>query len=278
MIVRMWHGRVPAAKAAAYREFLNARAIPDYRSVPGNIGAQILERSDGDATHFITLTHWESLEAIRAFAGDDLDRAKYYPEDASFLLELEPTVVHYEVVGRSIADGGVFQDSHSQPVMGDSPPDSHFRVEQIDHVELFVPDRREAAAWYRRVLGLEAVAEYESWSEDPQGPLMISSDGGSTKLALFRGVPQASRPTAGFHLVAFRVSALAFAQFVERVSELQLMDHRGRHVAPGLVVDHGKAYSIYFSDPFGHRLELTTYEYNQASRELARLSRKEQPS
>lgn len=101
MIVRMWHGRVPPAKAQAYREFLIRRAIPDYRSVPGNLSVQILERHAPDAIHFITLTTWESLGAIRAFAGDDLERAKYYPEDESFLLEFEPKVVHYEVVGGS---------------------------------------------------------------------------------------------------------------------------------------------------------------------------------
>lgn len=47
------------------------------------------------------MTFWESLDAIRGFAGDDLEKAKYYPEDAEFLLEYEPRVVHYEVVGRS---------------------------------------------------------------------------------------------------------------------------------------------------------------------------------
>jgi heme-degrading monooxygenase HmoA len=101
MIVRMWHGRVPTAKAAAYREFTNGRAIPDYRSVPGNLSVHVLERAEGEVTHFVTLTFWESLEAIRAFAGADLEKAKYYPEDAEFLLEYEPRVVHYEVVGRS---------------------------------------------------------------------------------------------------------------------------------------------------------------------------------
>jgi heme-degrading monooxygenase HmoA len=101
MIVRMWHGKVPADKAKAYREFLNARAIPDYRSVAGNISVHILERAEGDVTHFITLTFWENLESIKAFAGDDVEIAKYYPEDKDFLLEFEPHVVHYEVVGRS---------------------------------------------------------------------------------------------------------------------------------------------------------------------------------
>ena len=104
MIVRMWHGRVPAAKAAAYRAFLNARAIPDYRSVAGNLGVYILERADGDVTHFITLTFWKSLDHIRAFAGEDVEQAKYYPEDQDFLLEFEPTVVHYAVAGMEVPE------------------------------------------------------------------------------------------------------------------------------------------------------------------------------
>jgi catechol 2,3-dioxygenase-like lactoylglutathione lyase family enzyme len=137
-------------------------------------------------------------------------------------------------------------------------PSDGFRVDQIDHVEPFVPDRRLAADWYRRVLGLEVTPEYEHWVEDPRGPLMISSDGGSTKLALFQGAPQGQRETAGFHLVAFRVGAATFAEFLRRLADLDLTDHRDRHVTADLVVDHEKAYSIYFSDPFGHRLELTT--------------------
>lgn len=101
MITRMWHGRVPTAKAQAYRAFLNTRAIPDYRSVEGNISVHILERTDGDVTHFITLTFWKDMGSIKAFAGEDAEAAKYYPEDKDYLLEFEPRVVHYEVVGQS---------------------------------------------------------------------------------------------------------------------------------------------------------------------------------
>ena len=101
MIARIWHGKVPAAKADAYREFLKARAIPDYQSVDGNLSVHILERSEGTITHFITLTFWKDFDSIKAFAGDDVEAAKYYPEDQDFLLEFEPTVLHYEVVGQS---------------------------------------------------------------------------------------------------------------------------------------------------------------------------------
>ncbi len=101
MIARMWHGRVPTAKAKAYRAFLNARAIPDYQSVEGNISVHILERTEENITHFITLSFWESMKVIQGFAGQDVETAKYYPEDNDFLLEFEPRVVHYEVVGQS---------------------------------------------------------------------------------------------------------------------------------------------------------------------------------
>ena len=93
---------------------------------------------------------------------------------------------------------------------------------------------------------------------------MISSDGGTTKLALFTGEPQGERATSGFHLVAFRVGAAAFRSFLDRLPDLGLTNHRGQAVTPDLVADHAAAYSIYFCDPFGHRLELTTYEYEEA--------------
>jgi catechol 2,3-dioxygenase-like lactoylglutathione lyase family enzyme len=136
-----------------------------------------------------------------------------------------------------------------------------FRVLQIDHVELIVPDRHEAAGWYQRILGLDVLPEYQEWAADPSGPLMISSDDGNTKLALFEGQPERSKPTGGFHLVAFRVKAGDFMDFLRRLTDLQLRDHQGDPVTSDAVVDHHKAYSIYFSDPYGHELEVTTYEY-----------------
>jgi heme-degrading monooxygenase HmoA len=104
MICRIWHGRTPRARADEYAVFLERRAIPDYRSVPGNIDVSVLRRDDGDVTHFLTVTHWVSEQAIRAFAGDDILKAKYYLEDAAFLLEFEPEVQHFEVLTKQAAD------------------------------------------------------------------------------------------------------------------------------------------------------------------------------
>jgi len=75
--------------------------IPDYASIRGNVSVHVLERREEDVTHFITMTFWTGMEAVRAFAGVDVEAAKYYPEDADFLLEYEPRVVHYDVVGGS---------------------------------------------------------------------------------------------------------------------------------------------------------------------------------
>lgn len=100
-IQRIWHGRTRRADADAYEQFLVERAIPDYRSTPGNLEVRVLRRddeSDSAVTHFLAVTLWESEASIRAFAGNDLLRAKYYPEDERFLLEFEERVRHYEVV------------------------------------------------------------------------------------------------------------------------------------------------------------------------------------
>jgi heme-degrading monooxygenase HmoA len=97
MICRIWHGRTSRHKADEYAAFLESRAIPDYRSVAGNLSVQVLRRDAGDVTHFLTVTLWVSEDAIRGFAGDDLLTAKYYDEDRGFLLEFEPQVQHFHV-------------------------------------------------------------------------------------------------------------------------------------------------------------------------------------
>ena len=142
-----------------------------------------------------------------------------------------------------------------------------FKVLQVDHVELFVPDRYEAARWYERVLGLRIVPECEMWATGG-GPLMISSDEGSTKLALFEGSPDAASQTAAFRRVAFRVTADGFSEFLRRLPELDLLDSHKRPVVRDSVVDHQQAYSIYFTDPWTHQLEVTTYEYDELSAQL----------
>jgi heme-degrading monooxygenase HmoA len=98
MIARTWHGVTPAEKADEYAAFLNRSGVVDYKATEGNRGVYVLRRIEGDKAHFLLLSLWDSKEAIARFAGDDIEKAHYYPEDKNFLLELEPTVHHYEVL------------------------------------------------------------------------------------------------------------------------------------------------------------------------------------
>ncbi len=98
MIARTWHGAVPAEKADAYFDYLSQTGIPDLKATEGNLGVYVLRRIEGGEAHFVMISLWRSREDIRAFAGDDIERARYYPEDAAFLMELEPNVMHYEVL------------------------------------------------------------------------------------------------------------------------------------------------------------------------------------
>lgn len=97
MIARTWHGVTPAAKADEYLRLTLETAIPDYSAIPGNRGVYVMRRIEGDIAHFLLLTLWDSEDAIRQFAGADMNVAKYYPFDTDFLLELEPTATHYDV-------------------------------------------------------------------------------------------------------------------------------------------------------------------------------------
>jgi heme-degrading monooxygenase HmoA len=101
MIARRWHGRVPAAKAEEYLKYVTETGIADYRGTPGNLGAWILHRPEGDLVHVETFTLWENEDAIRRFAGDDLLKARYYGRDSEFLIEFEPEVLHFEAVGEN---------------------------------------------------------------------------------------------------------------------------------------------------------------------------------
>ena len=98
MIARMWRGVVRREDADEYTAYIRDTGIAEYTQTPGNRGAWMLRRDEGDRTEFVTYSLWDSLDAIRAFAGDDIEAAVYYPEDERFLLEQENRVKHYEIV------------------------------------------------------------------------------------------------------------------------------------------------------------------------------------
>lgn len=98
MIARMWRGVVRTEQAAEYVGYITGTGIQAYRQTPGNQGAQMWTRDlDDGRTEVVTLSWWDSLASIRAFAGDDLDAAVFYPEDDRFLVERDLRVAHFEV-------------------------------------------------------------------------------------------------------------------------------------------------------------------------------------
>jgi heme-degrading monooxygenase HmoA len=98
MIARIWRGVVRRDDADAYADYIANTGMAEYRSTAGNEGAWMLRRDEGERSEIITFSLWESRDSIRAFAGDNIDQAVFYPEDDRYLIERDRTVRHYEVV------------------------------------------------------------------------------------------------------------------------------------------------------------------------------------
>jgi heme-degrading monooxygenase HmoA len=97
MIARIWHGKTRIEDYETYTAFTKKTAIPDYSKTEGFIKLSFLRNIKNNEAHFTLITYWENLEVIKNFAGEDFEKAKYYPEDHNFLLEFEEKVEHFEV-------------------------------------------------------------------------------------------------------------------------------------------------------------------------------------
>jgi heme-degrading monooxygenase HmoA len=97
MIARIWRGVVRSEDGDTYAQYIKDTGFAQYGETAGNRGAWMLRRELGDRTEFLTFTLWESLDAVKAFAGEDYETAVYYPEDERFLVERDATCAHYEV-------------------------------------------------------------------------------------------------------------------------------------------------------------------------------------
>jgi len=98
VIARLWHGWTAPDNADAYEEFLRTKMFPSIHRVPGYLGADLLRREDGDEVAFVTITRFESLESVRAFAGEDYEQAVVEPEARALLSRFDGRSEHYEVV------------------------------------------------------------------------------------------------------------------------------------------------------------------------------------
>jgi heme-degrading monooxygenase HmoA len=98
MIARIWRGVVRLEDADEYAGYIADTGFAEYGKTAGNRGAWMLRRDEGERTEFLTFTLWDSVEAVKAFAGEDYEAAVLYPEDERYLIEHDPKVKHYEVV------------------------------------------------------------------------------------------------------------------------------------------------------------------------------------
>ena len=102
MIARSWRGAVKNADAEAYAAYIDETGMQEYAKTPGNRGAWMLTRElEGDLTEFVTFSLWDSIDAIKAFAGEDYATAVFYPEDDRYLVERDETCTHWDVARTS---------------------------------------------------------------------------------------------------------------------------------------------------------------------------------
>lgn len=97
MIARIWRGITLAEQADTYLAYLNENGLKGYATTPGNRGVTVLRRVQGEHCEIVLISLWDSMDAVRAFAGENPERSVYYPEEENYLLEMEPLVRHYEV-------------------------------------------------------------------------------------------------------------------------------------------------------------------------------------
>lgn len=122
----------------------------------------------------------------------------------------------------------------------------------LDHMHIFVDDRKKAVDWYQKILGFEPISDYKEEDLSP-GPWIIASKDATVKIAFFH-----KKNYQAVITTAIKVDSEQFKYWNKNLSDLDVLD---------VVRDHGNCYSLYFNDPFGHRLELSCYEVDQLSEE-----------
>jgi len=101
IITRIWHGKTLTEHSDPYLKYIQRTGLRDYFNTPGNLSARVLRRIEGNICHFWTITEWQDTESIKNFAGNDFEKARYYPEDKKYLLEFEENVIHCETFTES---------------------------------------------------------------------------------------------------------------------------------------------------------------------------------
>jgi heme-degrading monooxygenase HmoA len=97
MIARIWRGAVRQEDGDVYEQYIRETGVAEYKATAGNLGVTMMRRQVGDRTEFMLLSLWESLDAVKAFAGEDYEKGVYYSEDDRYLVERDEKSSHWEV-------------------------------------------------------------------------------------------------------------------------------------------------------------------------------------
>lgn len=98
LIARIWHGRTEASRAEEYTRYLYEAGVKKIAAIPGNRGVQMVRLVGDDVADFEVLSYWDSIDAIRLFAGDDIEKVRHLPRDPEYMIGMEPEVRHFEVI------------------------------------------------------------------------------------------------------------------------------------------------------------------------------------
>jgi catechol 2,3-dioxygenase-like lactoylglutathione lyase family enzyme/heme-degrading monooxygenase HmoA len=147
-VARIWRGATRAGDRDRYLEYLEGTGIADYLATPGNRGVEILTRIEGERALFTIRTLWTSLDAIRAFAGDDVEVARFYPEDDAFLVDRDLRAEHHEL-------GEIRHPAHV--------------VKSVDHVSVPVRDAAASARFYAAALAPLGIVRLASLDDGATG-------------------------------------------------------------------------------------------------------------
>lgn len=113
MIARIWRGITLVERADDYLAYLHETGLKDYAKTPGNRGVSVLRRNQGEHCEIVLISLWDSMDAVRAFAGENPDKSVYYPEDDQYLLQMEPLVRHYDVAEQIASEAAPAADIKS---------------------------------------------------------------------------------------------------------------------------------------------------------------------
>jgi heme-degrading monooxygenase HmoA len=96
-VARVWQGKVPKAKADEYEKYLTEAGLQKLRAIKGNLGVQMFRRESAEATEFVVISYWPDRAAIKAYAGDDIEKVRHLPRDKEYLIDPDEHVRHYDV-------------------------------------------------------------------------------------------------------------------------------------------------------------------------------------